>query len=163
MNFEHSEPSRSACAFRSVGAAWALTLVVLLNGAPGSELSAQDLIFRPINPSFGGSPLNSSHLMGTANAQKKPKRSAGSSPTSRLGTNNDTDLFLRQLKSRMLSSLASQVTEAVFGENPQESGTVRFGEQEVTFDRTLDSIRLVLLDHSNGSETVIEVPVLITQ
>ena len=42
--------------------------------------SASELIYRPTNPSFGGNPLNSSHLLGTANAQNDYKDpSTGSS------------------------------------------------------------------------------------
>ena len=45
--------------------------------------SASELIYRPTNPSFGGNPLNSSHLLGTANAQndyKDPPLAAAAAP-----------------------------------------------------------------------------------
>ena len=50
-------------------------------------LHASELVYRPVNPSFGGNPLNSSHLLGTANAQndyKDPASGSGSSGTSAL-------------------------------------------------------------------------------
>jgi curli production assembly/transport component CsgF len=34
-----------------------------------TPVTAQQFSYTPINPSFGGNPLNSSHLLGTANAQ----------------------------------------------------------------------------------------------
>jgi len=134
---------------------------VVLAVAGGS--AAQDMVYTPINPSFGGSPLNSSHLLGLANAQrtatarKPPSDTDPTNPTNPGST--DADLFVRQLQSRLLSALASQVTEAIFGENPQDSGTVTFGETTVTFERTIDSIRLIITDPTGVTEIV--VPLLV--
>lgn len=134
-------------------------------------VAAGDLTYTPINPSFGGSPLNSAHLLGTANAQRTATaRDARPSTSPGLGTtpgttpgSTDADLFVRQLQGRLLSALASQVTQAIFpaqGEQGQDSGTVRFGDTTVQFDRTLDSIRLVITDPNGVTEIV--VPQLVT-
>ena len=133
---------------------------VFLVVAGGS--AAQDMVYTPINPSFGGNPLNSSHLLGLANAQRTAtarKPPSGTDPTDPGSGSSDADLFVRQLQSRLLSALASQVTEAIFGENPQESGTVRFGDTTVTYERTIDSIRLVITDPTGVTEIV--VPLLV--
>jgi len=84
-------------------------------------------------PSFGGNALNSSHLLSTANAQRTATASdannSGSSASTTSSNNNAAaDLFVRQLQGRLLSALASQVTEAIFGQNPQDSGTITFGD-----------------------------------
>ncbi|WP_117196240.1 curli assembly protein CsgF [Rhizobium terrae] len=131
--------------------------------AAASGLAAQDMIYTPINPSFGGNALNSSHLMGLANAQRTATARtppADTKPTDPGSSSSDADLFVRQLQSRLLSALASQVTEAIFGENPQDSGTVTFGDTTVTFERSLDSIRLIITDPTGVTEIV--VPVLVT-
>ncbi|MBZ9704931.1 MULTISPECIES: curli assembly protein CsgF [unclassified Mesorhizobium] len=138
-----------------------LTAGVVLAAAGGSV--AQDMVYTPVNPSFGGSPLNSSHLLGLANAQRTatartPGPGTDSTDPSDPGS-TDADLFIRQLQSRLLSGLASQVTEAIFGDNPQDSGTVRFGETTVTFERTVDSIRLIITDPTGVTEIV--VPLLV--
>lgn|SRR5690554_3539412 len=143
----------------------ALAVAVPL-GAPAAM--AQDLVYTPINPSFGGSPLNSSHLLATANAQRSATaRDAnsgsslgGSSPTT--PGNSNADLFVRQLEGRLLSALAGQVTDAIFGLNPQENGLVTFGTTTVAFERTLDSIRLLITDALDGTVTEIIVPQLVT-
>lgn len=44
-----------------------LVLGVALLVAP-IEGMTQDLVYQPVNPSFGGSPLNSGHLLSIANA-----------------------------------------------------------------------------------------------
>ena len=129
--------------------------------------SAAELTYTPVNPSFGGNSLNSTHLISTANAQRTAtasdatKSSSTSSSSSSSGTTS-ADLFVRQLEGRLLSALASQVTEAIFGDNPQDSGTVTFGETEITFNRGTDAISLVITDFSDGTVTEIEVPQLVS-
>lgn len=132
--------------------------------------SADDLVYQPLSPTFGGSPLNSSHLLSTANAQKSATASdadddllTGSIDGNTNSASNDqAALFIRQLESRLLSSLASQVTDAIFGDNPQDSGTVKFGDTSVSFQRTLDSLELTIINALDGSVTEITVPQLIT-
>jgi curli production assembly/transport component CsgF len=130
---------------------------------------AVDLVYTPINPSFGGSPLNSSHLLGLANAQRDATASDAKTTTGTGGTgsgdtgggDSDVDLFIRQLQGRLLSALASQVTEAIFGDNPQDNGTIQFGGTTVEFERTIDSITL-RITNDDGTVTVITVPQLVT-
>ncbi|MFD2648838.1 curli assembly protein CsgF [Devosia albogilva] len=144
---------------------WIVTVLGVTVLAAGSVMcaSAAPLIYTPVNPSFGGNPLNSSHLLGTASAQRTA--TAGNPDTGGLGGgggglgqtpgSTDADLFVRQLQGRLLSALASQVTEAIFGENPQDNGTVQFGDTTVTFVRTLDSIRLTIVDATGTTEIVV--------
>lgn len=117
--------------------------------------SAQELVYEPINPSFGGDSFNSSHLLGIANAQNDYK-----DPDQNSGQNSQSEQFIRQLQSRLLSSLAGEVNEAIFGDNPQDSGTITFGDQVITFLRGLDSVQLTITDLSTGAVTEIEIPLL---
>lgn len=133
-----------------------------------SSATAQELVYRPINPSFGGNPLNSSHLLGTASAQRTATaRDAddgdgeGVAGSTGSGTTN-ADLFVRQLEGRLLSALAGQVTDAIFGDTPSDSGTVTFGTTTVEFSRTVSEIRLVITDSLDGTVTEIVVPQLVT-
>jgi len=115
---------------------------------------AQELRYEPINPSFGGDSFNSSHLLAIANGQNDYK-----DPSQKSSESTQTDLFLRQLQSRLLSSLAGQVTEAIFGENPQESGTIVFGAQTIEFFRGVGSVTLIIRDAETGGVTQIEIPI----
>ncbi len=131
--------------------------------------SSGDFTFNFTNPSFGGNALNSSHFLGIANAQRTATASdvvdnnvasgGGDAPTN---TTTDADLFVRQLQGRLLSALSAQVTDAIFGENPQEDGTVTFGSTTVTFARTTSEIRLSIIDSIDGTVTDIIVPQLVT-
>lgn len=118
--------------------------------------NAQDLTYTPINPSFGGAAFNSGHLLGIAGAQKPEKKAAARAEQTA------SDQFLKQLQSRLLSALAGQVTNAIFGDNPQDQGTVSFGNQIVTFQRGLDSVVLRVVDLAAGTTTEIEIPILQT-
>ena len=116
---------------------------------------AQDVVYRPISPTFGGNPFNSNHVLGVANANNDTR-----DPRTRT-TNSQADIFARQLQSRLLSSLSSQLVNAIFGENPQEQGKVSFGGQTIEFFRTLDEVTLIIRNDETGEETRIVVPLFI--
>lgn len=130
-------------------------LAVAAMGWISFAASAQELVYTPVNPSFGGDSFNSSHLLGIANAQNDYK-----DPDSDTTGDTQIDQFLRQLQSRLLSSLAAEVNDAIFGENPQDSGTITFGDQTITFVRLLDSVALTITDTSTGAVTEISIPLL---
>lgn len=124
-------------------------------GMSAGVASAQDITYKPINPTFGGNPFNSAHLLGVANAQnnyRDPKSTTGSS---------QGDLFARQLQSRLLSALSSQLIDAIFGENPQERGTFTLGGQTVTFFRDLESVTITITNEETGEITTIVVPLFL--
>lgn len=116
---------------------------------------AQDIVYAPINPSFGGNPFNSAHLLGIANAQndfKDPKAATSGS---------QADIFSRQLQSRLLSALSSQIVDAIFGENPQQRGTIQFGGQTISFVRGLEEVTLTITDDGTGEVTTIVIPTFV--
>jgi len=117
--------------------------------------AAQDIVYAPVNPSFGGNPFNSAHLLGIANAQndfRDPKATTSGS---------QADIFSRQLQSRLLSALSSQIVDAIFGENPQQSGTIKFGGQTISFVRGLTEVTLTITDDGTGEVTIIVIPTFI--
>lgn len=121
-------------------------------GMWGMPASAQDIVYQPVDPSFGGNPFNSAHLHSIANAQNNYK-----DPASR-ETNSQADIFARQLQSRLLSSLSSQIVDAIFGENPQEQGKISFGGQTIEFVRGLSEVTLTISDDATNEVTTIVVP-----
>jgi curli production assembly/transport component CsgF len=133
--------------------------VVLAVGVPGAFAAgptlAQDMVYQPIDPSFGGNPFNSAHLLGIANAQNDYKDPAAQQ------SNSQADVFARQLQSRLLSALSSQIVDAIFGENPQESGTISFGGQTIDFVRSLTEVTLTITDDGTGEVTTIVIPTFI--
>ncbi|NBC32924.1 MAG: hypothetical protein GVY13_09645 [Alphaproteobacteria bacterium] len=120
---------------------------------------AQDLVYQPINPSFGGNPFNSSHLLGVANAINDKEPDTEGAATDGAG-NNINDTFVRQLQSRLLSELSRDITDSIFGENAVESGEVVFGSQRISFFRTLTDVNLTIVDTETGSVSEFSVPLL---
>ena len=76
---------------------------------PLAAANAQDMVYQPNDPTFGGNPFNSAHLLGIANAQNTYKDPNSGSSSSQ------ADIFARQLQSRLLSALSSQIVDAIFG------------------------------------------------
>ncbi|SMQ63107.1 curli production assembly/transport component CsgF [Altererythrobacter xiamenensis] len=132
-----------------------LPAAAILTLAAASPAFAQDLVHEPISPTFGGNPFNSNHILGTANAQNDYR-----DPEART-SDSQADIFARQLQSRLLSALSSQIVDAIFGENPQESGVISFGGQTIEFFRSLDSVTLIIRDDTTGEETRIVVPLFL--
>ena len=122
-----------------------------------SAATAQDLVYQPVNPSFGGNPFNSAHLLAIANAQNDFGR-----PVEETTSQSELDSFVRSLQSRLLSSLSTQVANAIFGEDAQDEGRIVFGDQTIEFVRTLDGIQLTITE-ADGSTTVITIPVFTTE
>lgn len=118
--------------------------------------AAQDVVYRPVSPTFGGNPFNSNHVLGVANANNNNRDPRSDS------SNSQADIFARQLQSRLLSALSSQIVDAIFGDNPQESGTITFGGQTIEFFRSLDEVTLIIRNDETGEETRIVVPLFIT-
>jgi curli production assembly/transport component CsgF len=116
--------------------------------------AAADIVYKPVNPSFGGDSFNSSHLQGLAGAQNQFTK------TSKSSTQTTSERFLSMLQTRLYSSLASQVAEAIFGDNAQPSGTIVFDDQQIAFVNTGTEIQLTVTDFTTGQVTNITVPVL---
>jgi len=112
---------------------------------------ADDQTFKFVNPSFGGNPFNSSHLLGVANAQNDNERRPAVKET-------QSEQFVRLLQSRLLSSLAGQVSDAILGDNAQPTGRIIYGSQTVQWETQTDTIRLTITDSTLGSTTVVEIP-----
>ena len=132
-----------------------ITTMLLVCGF-SSAANAQDLVYQPVNPSFGGNPFNSAHLLAIANAQNDFER-----PVEEATSQDELDRFVRSLQSRLLSSLSTQVANAIFGEDAQDEGRIVFGDQTIEFVRTLDGIQLTITE-ADGSTTVITIPVFTT-
>jgi len=133
-----------------------LAMATVLGGALcATPVMAQDLVHTPISPTFGGNPFNSNHILGIANAQNN------TSDPDATDRNDQSSIFARQLESRLLSALSSQIVDAIFGENPQEQGTITFGGQTIEFFRSLDEVTLVIRDDDSGEETRIVIPLFV--
>ena len=125
--------------------------------ASGTELAAQSLVYKPINPSFGGDSFNSSHLLSIAEIDRPdpPQDSTAFG----LEGQSQADAFAQQLESRILSRLSADITDAIFGEGAEPSGVFQFEDLTISFERLLDdSVLIDIADTGTGAVTNITVP-----
>lgn len=116
---------------------------------------ASELIYRPVNPNFGGSPFNADILLGTADRQNGFRDDEVARPGDDI-----SDRFIRSLQSRLLSGLAREVTDSIFGEQPLDEGSFTVGDQTVSFVRGLETIQVEIINEADGTSTLIEVPLV---
>lgn len=73
---------------------------------------------------------------------------------------NNTTLakFIRNVESRIYSTLSRQLVEQMFGENPQDEGSFDIEGTGITYVKDEDEVELTITDE-NGKVTVISVPI----
>ena len=85
-----------------------------------TPVAAQQLVYTPVNPAFGGNPFNSTQMLALANAQNQflPKQQSIQAPT-------QAELFASQLQSTILAGVAQQISNAIFGTTRSSPGRFR--------------------------------------
>jgi curli production assembly/transport component CsgF len=131
-------------------------VAAMLACAAVSPAHGQDLVHQFTNPSFGGNPFNSAHLLGVA-AINRP--AAPETASQRFGL-TEQQLLVRQIQSQLLSSLSQGLVTAITGANPGDSGSFVIGDQRITYSRTLTEIRLTFFNSTTGETTEIILPVI---
>ncbi len=119
-------------------------------------LNASELVYKPINPSFGGNPLNGSFLLGKANAQNKHK-----APVAK---KTYAEKFQESLERAYISKMVREITDLAFGE---EADSSMFGEDSIfssgdyeilVLTSNPDAITVQITNTITGEVTVIEIP-----
>ncbi|HVV93327.1 MAG TPA: curli assembly protein CsgF [Hyphomicrobiales bacterium] len=127
--------------------ALAVAAAALLAGAGAANASS--IVYQPANPTFGGYAANGALLLSEAQAQNG---FTAKTPTIPGVTTNQSPAqqFAATIQSRLLSALADKITNAVFGENPQQQGTFTVGGTTISFDHVGSN---VVLHVNDGSTT----------
>ena len=115
--------------------------------------TASELLYMPVNPIFGGNPLNSSQLLTEASAQKP------SAPvTNSAATQMNPQQFVQMLQSQLYASLASSVANAITGRNAQIAGTIKLNSMQLTWNTVNGETTITMTEFSTGQITGITVP-----
>lgn len=122
----------------------------------GGIAHAQDFVYTPKNPAFGGNPYNYSWLLNSAQAQNETKVTSTSS-FSNSGTNPLSD-FTASLNRQILSQLSRQIVAKQFGEDALSAGTYVLGDYQIEIDDQSNGLTITIIDNSNGSQTTVSVP-----
>jgi curli production assembly/transport component CsgF len=117
---------------------------------------AQDLVYTPKNPAFGGNPYNYSWLMSSAQAQNDIKETTTSS-TSSYKTDPLKD-FSESLNRQILSQLSRQIVSRQFGEDALSAGTYVLGDYQIEIGDQSSGLNITIVDNKSGSSTTVSVP-----
>jgi curli production assembly/transport component CsgF len=126
-----------------------LVAIICLSESPAS---AQQVVYTPVNPAFGGSSFNYNYLQGTADAQNQFKNKPQA--TSKYDYNQQ---FIQQLQTMLYSSLAQKVSSTISNCTSTCAGSITLGDQKVTYSNDGTTITLMITD-STGKVTTISVP-----
>jgi curli production assembly/transport component CsgF len=59
---------------------WTIATIITIGITASAPAFASELVYHPVNPTFGGNPLNGSFLLSTAQAQGEGTKSGAQSP-----------------------------------------------------------------------------------
>ncbi len=106
-----------------------------------SPVMAGELIYTPVNPSFGGSPLNGAWMQSSASAQNtfKDPNAPG----------NKTQTPLQRFNERLQNSILDRVANAITKEVVDENGDLKPGVIDT------GGFRVTVLDNGDGTVTII--------
>ncbi len=129
-------------------------LASLMLLAPG-QADAQDFVYEPTNPAFGGSPVNYSWMMNSANSQNKFQRSGSGFSRDPLAN------FEESLQRQVLSQLTRQIIGDRFGEGGidlSERSNFEFGEFNISVNPGPDGVSIQIQNILSGESTTVTIP-----
>ena len=118
----------------------AIAFLVLATATAG----ATELIYTPVNPSFGGSPLNGGWLLSNAQAQNQYEEDPDAASADPYAPKTALEQFNEQLQRAVLNRIAQSLRGAVVDEN----GNLIPGTLETT-DFTIN-----IIDNGDGTLTI---------
>jgi curli production assembly/transport component CsgF len=120
-----------------------------------SQLMAQDFVYTPKNPAFGGDTFNYNWLLSSAQVQdltKDPNQvSFGSNRTS-------AESFTQSLNNLLLNQISREIITTQFGEDGFTDGTYELGDFQIDVATTLEGLTITVFDLAQGEQTQIVIP-----
>lgn len=116
--------------------------------------NAQALIYKPMNPNFGGDTFNYQMLLSSADAQndfKEDTSSAFKQPT-------QLERFKENLNNQLLNKISNSLFEDQFGSNGISQGTYNFGTLSVDVYPSNLGLTVDILDIETGEQTQVIIP-----
>ncbi|AXT29480.1 curli production assembly protein CsgF [Pseudoalteromonas tunicata] len=132
------------------------TIIISIVSWWAVNVSASELVYTPINPSFGGSPLNGSMLLNKAQAQNKHKAP--------VNEKTYAEKFQESLERSYINRMVREITDLAFGEGVDDSifnqdSIFMSGDYEIqVLTSGTDSITVQITNTVTGEIVVVEVP-----
>jgi len=141
-----------------------IRILLLASFIASQGANASELVYTPINPSFGGNPLNGSFLLGKAQAQNKHK--------AKISEKSYAEKFQESLERAYINKMVREITDLAFGDNcdpsvdancepsvfDQDALFVSGDYQIQIITSNSDSITVQITHQVTGEVTIIEVP-----
>jgi len=117
------------------------------------SVNAQDLVYKPKNPAFGGDTFNYQWLASSAESQNKFKEA-----TSATGKKTDLEKFTEQLNSQLLNQISRSLYTQQFGSQGLSAGSYTFGSLSVEIYPSAGGLTVDILDTTTGEQTQVIIP-----
>ncbi len=117
-------------------------------------LSAQEMVYTPVNPAFGGNTFNYQWLLSAANAQNTFEEKSDFS----YGEETELERFKEGLNRQLLNKISSDLFREQFGDGDLQPGTYMFGSMVLEISPTSDGLLINILDTQTGDQTQIIIP-----
>jgi curli production assembly/transport component CsgF len=116
--------------------------------------NAQDLVYKPINPAFGGDTFNYQWLLSSAEAQNKFKEDTS------VGLEQQTELerFKDNLNNQLLNQVSNSLFQKQFGDKGISEGSYVFGSLSVDIYPSNLGLVVDILDTETGEQTQVIIP-----
>ena len=115
---------------------------------------AQDFVYQPINPAFGGNPYNYSWLLGQAGAQNMFVEEDANA----YGEEDPLASLQDDINRQVLNSITQEFYRNQFGEDGLTEGYYKFGSYEIDISPITEGMQVRIIDIFTGSETTIIIP-----
>ncbi len=117
-------------------------------------LTAQEMVYKPVNPAFGGDTFNYQWLLSSAEAQNSHTENSGARVE-----RSDIDTFTESLNRQLLNRITSNLFRDQFGTDGElTEGTYMFGSLVLEVSPTTDGLLINILDTQTGDQTQIIIP-----
>ena len=122
--------------------------------APPLILGAQEMVYKPVNPAFGGDTFNYQWLLSSAEAQNIHQEDSGFS----FDEQSELDSFSEGLNRQLLNKISSDLFREQFGDGDIQPGTYMFGSLVLEISPSADGLLINILDTQTGDQTQIIIP-----
>ena len=125
----------------------------------GHGLQASELVYQPVNPSFGGDYFNASWLLSQAQAQNDIQDPSSQTRSSSLYSSDPLENFKQSLNRSILSRISSRIANDIFGEEGGlNQGHYEIGDYAIDVQPGQDGVNIQIFDNATGNETTVVVP-----
>lgn len=133
-----------------------LLLIILV--LPFGVLKAQDFVYTPVNPAFGGNTYNYSWLMSSADAQKKQSSSSNSATDLFNQSQSNLTDFTTNLNNQILNELSNRILQDQFGNFSLQNGQYNVGNYQINIKQGTQGVDINILDTQTGGQSSITIP-----